>query len=286
VGAFKGCLGASAGVIVLGMVVIGALAMIGGLAAACFTKVFSIVFLGVPRRNEDAAEAQRTQRETNKSNKSLRPLRLCGDSSANLEPAAPMKWAMIVLAVGCVVVGLCGPLVILLPSSPAGALAGAGAADAASAREAFLTAAGPILWKVTLAALSLVAVVGLLVLLRRRLLAGRQIGSAGTWDCGYVAPTPRMQYTASSFAQPITNLFRMFLGLHSKVSGVKGLFPAQGRMSSHAPDVFLSHVFGPVFTAVSWTAMRLRWLQHGRLQLYILYIAVTLLVLMVWKLSG
>ena len=32
-------------------------------------------------------------------------------------------------------------------------------------------------------------------------------------------------------------------------------------------------------------AGRLRWLQHGRLHLYVLYIAVTLLVLLVWKLG-
>jgi hypothetical protein len=36
---------------------------------------------------------------------------------------------------------------------------------------------------------------------------------------------------------------------------------------------------------VAWALSRLRWLQHGRVQLYILYIAVTLLVLLVWKLD-
>ncbi len=30
---------------------------------------------------------------------------------------------------------------------------------------------------------------------------------------------------------------------------------------------------------------RLRWLQHGRVQLYVLYIALALLVLLVWKLG-
>ena len=40
----------------MGVLVVGALALIGGLAAACFTKAFGIVFLGEPRSAE-AAEA-------------------------------------------------------------------------------------------------------------------------------------------------------------------------------------------------------------------------------------
>jgi hypothetical protein len=31
---------------------------------------------------------------------------------------------------------------------------------------------------------------------------------------------------------------------------------------------------------------RMRWLQQGRLRLYVLYIALTLLALLVWKLGG
>jgi len=39
-----------------------------------------------------------------------------------------------------------------------------------------------------------------------------------------------------------------------------------------------------VFRAASGTLARLRWLQHGRVQLYVLYILLTLVVLLVWKL--
>ncbi len=38
-------------------------------------------------------------------------------------------------------------------------------------------------------------------------------------------------------------------------------------------------------SAIAWTASKLRWLQHGRIQLYVLYIALTILVLLVWKLG-
>ena len=44
-------------------------------------------------------------------------------------------------------------------------------------------------------------------------------------------------------------------------------------------------VFRPVFKAVGGVLSRMRWLQHGRLQMYVLYIAAALLALLVWRLS-
>ena len=127
--------------------------------------------------------------------------------------------------------------------------------------------------------------VGLLAVVRRRLLSGRKVERAPTWDCGYAACTPRMQYTASSFASPLLLLFRMFLrprvGLHPPM----GLFPKQASFESETPDVFLECLFRPVFAAIAWAASKLRWFQHGRIQLYVLYIALTILVLFIWKLG-
>jgi hypothetical protein len=39
-----------------------------------------------------------------------------------------------------------------------------------------------------------------------------------------------------------------------------------------------------VFREAAWVFSKLRWLQHGRVQTYVLYIAVTLLALLLWKL--
>ena len=59
----------------MSVLVVGGLALIGGLAAACFTKAFGIVFLGEPR----TAEAARAH-----------------------EAGAAMRWPMVVLAGLCV----------------------------------------------------------------------------------------------------------------------------------------------------------------------------------------
>ncbi len=41
----------------------------------------------------------------------------------------------------------------------------------------------------------------------------------------------------------------------------------------------------PLFLGVAWLASKLRWLQEGRIQIYVLYIALTILVLLIWKLG-
>ena len=46
-----------------------------------------------------------------------------------------------------------------------------------------------------------------------------------------------------------------------------------------------SDFYRPLFLGIAWAASKLRWLQQGRIQLYVLYIALTILVLLVWKLG-
>ena len=129
---------------------------------------------------------------------------------------------------------------------------------------------------------------GLIVLImhvRRKLLAGRRVEQTVTWDCGYAAPTPRMQYTASSFARPLTLLFRLFLQPRDEIHPPRGLFPKHAALHTHTPDLFRRYVYEPLFLGVAWLASKLRWLQEGRIQIYVLYIALTILVLLIWKLG-
>jgi hydrogenase-4 component B len=66
-----------------------------------------------------------------------------------------------------------------------------------------------------LAPLGWISVMGFALLLALGLASGvlwcclrRGVVETGpTWGCGYVAPTPRMQYTSSSFAQMLVGLF-------------------------------------------------------------------------------
>ena len=259
VGAFNGCLngGNAIDMIIAGMMVIAALALIGGLAAACFTKAFGIVFLG----------------ETRDANLARLPMRM--------ETPAAMRWPMIALASACLAAGLLGPQALAVAAVPAELVSGFRGADTFK----IVSLVQPALWKIAAASLAFLALLGGLALLRGKLLARRPVGQVGTWDCGYAAPSARMQYTASSFAQPITTLFRRMLGQQTHVQPVEGLFPREAKLAGHATDIFLHRVFGPIFTTINFVCMHLRWLQHGRLQLYVLYIALTLVILFIWKLS-
>ena len=136
-----------------------------------------------------------------------------------------------------------------------------------------------------LAATLLVAGTLLTALLRRRLLRGRTVETTVTWDCGYARPTARMQYTASSFAQPLTTLFRLVLRTETRAEPPVGFFPRQGALFTETPDAFREALFRPAFAGIGRALGRLRLLQHGRIQLYVLYVVLTLIALIAWKLG-
>src|SRR5206468_72799 len=90
-GAFQGVTSVGGTLVVAVLGVIAGLALIGGLAAACFTKAFGVVFLGEPR-SEYAAHAH--------------------------EPRFAMRLPLFLLAASCLLISLLAPLVIgaLIPT--------------------------------------------------------------------------------------------------------------------------------------------------------------------------
>jgi hypothetical protein len=49
------------------------------------------------------------------------------------------------------------------------------------------------------------------------------------------------------------------------------------------PDLVRERLYRPLFEGAEWLLSRLRWLQQGRIQWYILYIALSLLALLIWQ---
>ena len=254
-GAYRGAVSLEVSGLLGGLAVIGGLALIGGLAAACFAKATGIAFLGEPRTAPAAAAH---------------------------EVGWAMRGPMLILAIGCVAMGLAGPVMLQVLAPVVADVSGLPRGEVAAQLPGW---SSPLAY-VSLGAAIILVLAGLLALVRRALLIGREVGSTGTWDCGYVDPTARMQYTASSFAQPLTDLFRNLIGLRKDVRPPAGYLPhAAARFRSDAPDVFRRWLFAPVFGGAARATAALRWMQHGRIQIYVLYIALTLLVLLVWKLS-
>jgi hypothetical protein len=124
-----------------------------------------------------------------------------------------------------------------------------------------------------MAAVAWVLGIGSVVLLRRSVRAG-MAERLGTWDCGYAAPTARMQYSSSSFGQMLVAIFRLVLRPRERLPRLRRLFPRAGRYRSHVGDVVLDEWVLPLVHRAARVAMRLRALQTGRVQFYILYILI------------
>jgi hydrogenase-4 component B len=224
-----------------------ALALIGGLATACFVKVYGVAFLGTPR------------------------FPASGDDHGE---AAAMTAPLALLALVCAAIGFApGAVARLLDPAVLSwqpALARQGATLGSLAPFGWITA-------LNLALVALVAASGWLFLRRVR-----QAGSAedATWGCGYLAPTSRMQYSASSFAEMLVRFFEGILRPHREVRPPAGAFPASSSFGSHVPEAVLELVYIPLLERANLKLSAIRKLQSGQLHLYILYIFVTLVLML------
>jgi len=252
-GVFKSGISGGLEAVIFALVVIGSLAVIGGLALACFAKAFGVVFLGLPRSNF-AQEAH--------------------------EVGPGMKFSMLTLAGLCVILGIFSPFVMKSAENVILEITALPLSDV----QAELASASAVLWKFVLVSLILFGMTGVLAFLRKKLLSGRSVRQAVTWDCGYAQPGSKMQYTATSFAQPLTDVFRLFLRSHKDISHPQGIFPTQSAFHCETSDTSEKYIYQPAFKWISLLLHKLRWLQHGRIQIYILYIALTLWILLIWKL--
>ncbi len=229
-----------------------ALALVGSLAIACFIKVVGAVFLGEPR-STDVVRAH--------------------------EARAAMLVPMAALAACCLFIGLGAPLVA--PTLDRAVATWAGNANAASLTHASLTRLAPLgpLAAASAAVLGASSLFGAWLVARTR----RAPADLGTWDCGYTATSPRMQYTSSSFADTLVRMFSWALRPRTQPARVEGAFPAPTAFHSHVPDTVLGEIIRPVFAAAGGAFGWLRLIQRGNIHLYLMYILTTLILLLLWR---
>jgi hydrogenase-4 component B len=131
--------------------------------------------------------------------------------------------------------------------------------------------------------LLLIAALLLASTLLRLRLRGSLMERGATWGCGYVMPTSRMQYTSSSFAQMLVDLFAWALRPRTHNPNVTSTFPQKTHFHSEVPDAVLDEAVLPTFRLGAWLFSRFRVFQRGSTQVYLLYIFVTLIVLLLWR---
>lgn len=245
-------------VAVLMPVAVGMLALTGGLAAACFVKAFGITFLAIPR----SAEAEHAH-----------------------EAPLSMRLGMAILALACAGLGLAPFVVTPLLGK---ALAGLGGMPATATAfslnlslqpaEAFGQISPTGVGIILLVILALTPVIMRLAGVNRRLRVG------DTWGCGRIGQTPRMEYTATAFAEPLrrvfAELYRPTKELTIDFNPDSKYFVQSIEYKSEITPLFDRLIYDPFVRLVRSTARQVRRLQAGSLHLYLVYVTVALVILL------
>jgi hydrogenase-4 component B len=216
-----------------------ALGVTGALALAAFVKATAVVFLGA-RRTQTAEHAHE-----------------CGWW---------MRAPMLGLAVACTFIALAPVVVWPFLQQPLGAWNPAWRGGEPPAPLATLGT-------VQAALAALVAGAAVVLWLRAR---ANGLRRAITWDCGYAAPTARMQYTGGSFSALAVGWFAWVLQPQRQLRWPRGPFPHRADHVERIPETVLERVIGPVSDVVMAASAWVRQRQQGRLTDYILYLVAGL----------
>jgi len=244
-GFFKGAIsGIGAGAIATALAA-PALALIGGLAVACFVKVVGVVFLGSPRTSLPASVQEATW---------------------------AMRLPMIILASVCLFIGVAPVTLAPFLDSVVNAWL------PNSSEPVSLAAVAPLAW-ISILAVALLAVTFGVIIWYRGKVMNASVATASTWGCAYLAPSSRMQYSASSFASMLVSLFSGVIRPEIHAPRISGPFPANPHYESHVPEAVLEQIYIPLISRIYEKFLPIRRLQHGKLHLYILYTFITLIVL-------
>lgn len=235
------------------------LALTGALAAACFVKAFGVTFLGARRGHRKGEKIH--------------------------EVGLTMKLGMSLAALSCLALGVFPTFVIgWLDRIPQQLLGGHIATSAGRFGWLWLTPvsaerasySGPLVFGVILA---VVAVAYLLLHVH-----GASIRRAPLWDCGFARITPRMQYTATAFAMPIRRVLGFLFDIREQVDLVSPqnhpVMADHIRYRLRIRDRIWDWLYAPLADVAFWIARRVGKLQQGRIQIYLLYSFVTLIVLL------
>ncbi|MEP9355134.1 hydrogenase 4 subunit B [Xanthobacter sp. KR7-65] len=242
---------------------VGALmALAAALAAACFVRLYGIVFLGRPR--SDAAAGARE---------------VDGFSRA----------AMVALALACGFAGLFPGFVIdaLQPAvgavmgermPPQGSVAWLSIIPVAESRSSY----NGLLVCVFIAVSALAAAAAI------HRFATRAVRRAPPWDCGFPDADPVTQYSAGSFAQPIRRVFaRSLFAARERVEMPPPGSLAPARLTLSARDPAWTFLYLPLAAAVDAVAGRANALQFLTIRQYLALVfgalVLLLLVLALWS---
>ncbi|HTL18157.1 MAG TPA: hydrogenase 4 subunit B, partial [Patescibacteria group bacterium] len=239
------------------------LALTGALAAACFVKAFGITFLAQPRSHQ-ARHAR--------------------------EVSGFMLTGMFILTAACAFLGLFPTAFVRLLDPVTLQLTGQRLTDTLVMNGGLVLGSGQPLGGtvstlgIFLTGLCLLPIPAVLwVLFARK--SKTRIGP--TWDCGLKGLTPSMEYTATGFSKPIRMIFKALFRPRREVQREYDYSPYFAKtlhFQSHIEEAFVTRFYRPLNRGILRLSRRMRALQAGSIQAYLIYIFVTLLLLLMFAL--
>lgn len=219
---------------------LGGLVLIGGLALLCFTKAFSIVFLGNPRNVQVDEIHERGFWQ-------LMPMYL----TVTLMITIGLFPSFFLEALQRPVDLYTQNLIFNLNLQKVGAI------DSLKV----------INWLFFGLIIFIIGVAGL----RKYLSRNKVIETGSTWVCGYSTATSRLQYTASSFVRSYSKLAKPLLDIEKKEVELTEIFPAGKRYETDPYDKIERILIDKPLKLINKISDLFLFLQNGHLQRYILY---------------
>ncbi|MGR8978559.1 MAG: hydrogenase 4 subunit B [Gammaproteobacteria bacterium] len=240
-----------------------ALALTAALAAACFVKVFGMMFLGRSRsRNSDKAHEVK--------DKGM----LAGPS---------------LLAGLCFLIGIFPGMIITLLNNVAGQLLKQSLPNDSALGWLWLA---PVSSEQASYSPPLVLIAALIAgcisfwYLRRN--PATVMRRAEPWDCGFGGLTPRMQYGSIAFTMPLRRIFAKAWIIDEKIDkdmqGAMNLEVSAIRYQLQIQDHSWPRLYQPIVQRVNKSAKQIGRIQTGNIRVYLGYSFVTLII-MLWVIS-
>jgi hydrogenase-4 component B len=229
-----------------------AISLIGGISILTFTKTFGTIFLGTPR-NEMKHE--------------------------------PAEVSLIMLLPQYLILALmiCIGLFPVYFVSIAGSVLNSNSFHTFTIDMSGLNSYLSVMKSISFYSLMFLVLVGLIFLIRWYLTRGLERTYKPTWGCAYVAPNNRMQYTGKSFSKTFGKLLNFIMIEKKGYTEIsrEETFPAQRKYRSFYLDILDKKVIEPALSLVYRFINLFQFVQNGRIQAYVIYGIVFILVIFI-----
>lgn len=141
----------------------------------------------------------------------------------------------------------------------------------------------PVLRNISLASLIFLTIVGIVLIIRWSLNHGTERILSATWGCGYPAPGTRMQYTGKSFSKSFGKILNFILIEKKGFREIdrEDTFPQTRKYNSFYLDFFEHRIINPAILMITRFINAFQFVQNGRIQAYVIYGIVFILVIFI-----